>query len=519
MNTVSSSYRYIMVLMDYYSSFVLLTNLRNKKATSIIKALWKCFTLFGPPEALLSDRGTEFVNQLAKKFEEETGVQHVLTYAYRPQANGKNERSHAVIQNTIRIFAESNQSSWHKYTDGLQYMFNTRPNIETGIPPYEIVFGLKPRSLHNTTPFLEYDHTEMKKVRATLNDVMRNHQLKKLHARSKPPPQMFQVGDKVIINRQFPRRPKGLFPATGPYEITSTIGTTGYNLRHVNTGEVKENVSHSHVFRFTEREEDEGSEAKQAPEKPEENDSDEEEQLDEAEEAAEAKELEAHISNDDEEPPKKKPKMVTELQNYNIPTKTSVVTEEFKVGNMAVIRQDKNVRIGEIIEVWDDTIKLQWYGSTTAKSLARHRWKFYPGWETREGEIEYRRTQVGGQPATCEFEKKEIWKVFTKLNVQGTLPMEIIKSPCPIPCNHHGYIRYIYIYRLIINQKCYIVFSPLWFSNHQGALNFMKERVMRIFFVPTSDRALQRKGKPEKPTRFSGTATAKDTEGDGMLCR
>ena len=146
------------------------------------------------------------------------------------------------------------------------------------------------------------------------------------------------------------------------------------------------------MFRFTERKEDEGSEAKQTPEKPEENDSDEEEQLDEAEEAAEAKELEAHLYNDNEEPPKKKPKMVTELQNYNTPTKTSVVTEEFKVGNRAVIRQDKNVRIGEIIEVWDDTIKLQWYGSTTAKSLARHRWKFYKGWETREGEIEYRRT-------------------------------------------------------------------------------------------------------------------------------
>ena len=119
MNTASSSYRYIMVLMDFYSSFFLLTNLRNKKAASIIKALCKCFTLFGPPEALLSDRGTEFVNKLAKKFEEETGVQHVLTYAYRPQGNGKKKRSHAVIQNTLRIFAESKQSSWHKYTDGL----------------------------------------------------------------------------------------------------------------------------------------------------------------------------------------------------------------------------------------------------------------------------------------------------------------------------------------------------------------------------------------------------------------
>ena len=426
MNTVSSSYRYIMVLMDYYSSFVLLTNLRNKKAASIIKALWKCFTLFGPPEALLSDRGTEFVNKLAKKFEEETGVQHVLTYAYRPQGNGKNERSHAVIQNTLRIFAESKQSSWHKYTDGLQYMFNTRPNVETGIPPYEIVFGLKPRSLHNTTPFLEYNHAEMKKLRGTLNEVVRSHQLKKLHARSTTPPRMFEVGDRVIINRQFPRRPKHLFPATGPYEITSKVGTTGYHLRHVTTGEVKENVSHSHVFRFTERK---GNEEQEGGTN---SDSEEEELLNEAEDAEEANQLEAEMSDDEtEEPPKKKPKMLAELESFNEPAKKSVLTESFEVGYMAVIRQDKHVRIGEIVEVSDDTIKLQWYGTTTNKDLARYRWKFYPGWETKDGEVEFKKTQVGGEPAMCEFEKREVWKIFDKLTAQSTLPSAIVKLTIP----------------------------------------------------------------------------------------
>ena len=206
MNSISSSYRYIMVLMDYYSSFLLLTNLRDKKASSILKALWNCFTLFGPPEALLSDRGPEFVNKLAKRFSEETGVQHVLTYAYRPQANGKNERSHAVIQNTLRIFAETKPETWHQYTQRLQYMFNTRANPQTGISPYQILFGLKPRSLHNTSPFLEYDHREMQQARQVLNQVVQEHSLKKLRERSVPPPPPFAIGDKVILNREFPRR-------------------------------------------------------------------------------------------------------------------------------------------------------------------------------------------------------------------------------------------------------------------------------------------------------------------------
>ena len=107
--------------------------------------------------------------------------------------------------------------------------------------------------------------------------VVRSHQLNKLHARSTTPPRMFEVGDRVIINRLFPRRPKHLFPATGPHAITSKVGTTGYHLRYVATVEVKENVSHSHVFRFTERKGDEEKEEGSNT------DSEEEELLNEAE--------------------------------------------------------------------------------------------------------------------------------------------------------------------------------------------------------------------------------------------
>ena len=96
--------------------------------------------------------------------------------------------------------------------------------------------------------------------------------------------------------------------------------------------------------------------------------------------------------------------MLAELESFNEPAKKSVLTESFEVGNMAVIRQDKRVRIGEIVEVSDDTIKLQWYGTTTNKDLARYRWKFYPGWETKDGEVEFKKTQVGGDPAMCVFE-------------------------------------------------------------------------------------------------------------------
>ena len=72
---------------------------------------------------------------------------------------------------------------------------------------------------------------------------MQEHSLKKLRERSVPPPPRFAIGDKVILNREFPRRAKRYFPAMGPYEVTERVGKTGYNLKHVETGEVKKEVS------------------------------------------------------------------------------------------------------------------------------------------------------------------------------------------------------------------------------------------------------------------------------------
>ena len=442
MNSISASYRYIMVLMDYYSSFIILTNLRDKKAASIIKALWDCFTLFGPPEALLSDRGREFVNKLAARFTEETGVQHVLTYAYRPQANGRNERSHAVIQNTLRIFAESKPESWHHYTARLQYMFNTRPKPETGISPYQILFGLRPRTLHNTSPFLEYDHAEMKHIRHTLNQVVQEHHMKQLQARSKPPAPMFRVGEKVILNREFPRRAKRYFPAMGPYEVTGVVGNSGYHLRHVDTGKEKKNVSRSHLYSFTERRG--GSEVPpiiQNAEAKQDDLSDTEIQQAATESLAldteEAKEAEEKLNEQEaafgeQEPPKKKRRALARLGNFNEPPAVATIRDDPDVGNMVVLKQEGAARIGEVIELKEEEITLHWYGSSTTRSLPRSRWKLFPGWEADDGTVEYTASHAGGtsggKPSICDVKRRDIFLVFNRLTTKSELPADVLKK-------------------------------------------------------------------------------------------
>ena len=267
-----------------------------------------------------------------------------------------------------------------------------------------------------------------------LNQVVQEHSLKKLRERSVPPPPPFAIGDKVILNREFPRRAKRYFPAMGPYEVTERVGKTGYNLKHMETGEVKKEVSRSHLFRFTER----GMEWKppsstDTPTQPPTTTPTEQESVEElALERNEAQQEEASLKRKAEKAEKPKSKRakrtLAKLQSHNQPAKKSTLRESLEEGYMVVVKQSEGARIGEIVETKEEDVTLHWYGPATERSRPRQHWKFYPGWETPDGEMKYKRSQAGGKPALCEVKKSEISLIFNRLTLQSTLPAEVLES-------------------------------------------------------------------------------------------
>ena len=61
----------------------------DKKATTIAKQLYIIFTRYGCPDVIVSDRGTEFCNQLNEALFYYMGVEHRVTAPYHPEANGR----------------------------------------------------------------------------------------------------------------------------------------------------------------------------------------------------------------------------------------------------------------------------------------------------------------------------------------------------------------------------------------------------------------------------------------------
>lgn len=138
-STICRNYRYLLVLQNHYSGLTILTNLRNKNTSGVTKALCDALSWFGPPQALLTDNGKEFINSTIQNLVELGQVQHVTTFPYHAQGNAKNERSHLSDPTSpLHTFTAKQPQKWHQYTKKLQYMMNSRPNAHSRIASYEI---------------------------------------------------------------------------------------------------------------------------------------------------------------------------------------------------------------------------------------------------------------------------------------------------------------------------------------------------------------------------------------------
>jgi hypothetical protein len=83
---------HILIIVDVNTRYVITKPLPNLQQATMARALFEVFTQFGPPKAIQSDRGPEFVNEVVKHLTEQAGVDHRLVAPYNPQANGMAER-------------------------------------------------------------------------------------------------------------------------------------------------------------------------------------------------------------------------------------------------------------------------------------------------------------------------------------------------------------------------------------------------------------------------------------------
>ena len=159
----SEGYIGVMVITEALSKFPWAKPIRSKSAKEIANILKEYICIFGAPKTIVSDRGTEFNNEIVDTMLKNLGVEHRVTSSYNPRANGLTERANQSLISALRKHVETDHLSWPHWLDWVLFAYRTRVHTSTNFSPFEILFGRKAnnfsdwRSKPDTSKILELE--------------------------------------------------------------------------------------------------------------------------------------------------------------------------------------------------------------------------------------------------------------------------------------------------------------------------------------------------------------------------
>ena len=134
--------QYILVFVDHFSRYCEIVIIPDKSADSIATAfLNRWIARWGCPVNLVSDNGTEFINNIMTKLCNKLNIKRPQILPFRPQANAYVERLNRTILNILRTLGEDNRRNWCEYIPLVQGSINSTYHATTNSTPDYIVTG------------------------------------------------------------------------------------------------------------------------------------------------------------------------------------------------------------------------------------------------------------------------------------------------------------------------------------------------------------------------------------------
>jgi Integrase zinc binding domain/Integrase core domain len=116
---------YVIVIVDNFSKFIGLYPARRTTSEEFVRALLQWVGVFGIPEEIRTDGGSQFNSKLATDFKSLLKYEHLVVFAYRPQANGIAERRMTEVMKHIRALVYENRIKCEVFIV-MRYQINLR---------------------------------------------------------------------------------------------------------------------------------------------------------------------------------------------------------------------------------------------------------------------------------------------------------------------------------------------------------------------------------------------------------
>ena len=161
----------VLVVVDHFTHYVQAYVTKNHTACTTARVLYNNFySVFGFPQKLLSDQGTEFTGDMIAAMCKLLGIEKIRTTPYHPQTNGLAERVHQTLQRMIGKLNPEKRRKWPEHVGSVLIAYNATWSQVTGYSPYFLMFGRRPRLpvdlLFPTVNNQEWTHTIDEYVKA-----------------------------------------------------------------------------------------------------------------------------------------------------------------------------------------------------------------------------------------------------------------------------------------------------------------------------------------------------------------
>ena len=133
----------VLVVVDHFTRYVQGFVTKNHMARTTARVLYNnFFSVFGFPQKLLLDQGTEFTGDVIAAMFKLLGIEKTL---YHPQTNRSAERVHQSLQRMIGKLDPEKRRKWPEHIGSVLITYNATRSQVTGYSPYILMFRQRPR--------------------------------------------------------------------------------------------------------------------------------------------------------------------------------------------------------------------------------------------------------------------------------------------------------------------------------------------------------------------------------------
>lgn len=250
LNETAMGHKYILVIQDIFSKFIVACPLTGATAEEISAALIQNWIgVFGCPARLLTDNGANFASSTMTDVIMLLKIQKLWTSPYRPQTDGSVERINRTLVGMMSHYLNGMQDNWDSFIALLALAYNSTFNSTIGTSPYRIFMSREPPGLADWLMHIppgtdSRGGEEVKRaLKATLTAAYQHRIAQKNREQQNQQDlqaewnEQFAVGEQVLLldlTTPVGMKPKYRRRWTGPFKIKEVTGPLSYTVESLN---------------------------------------------------------------------------------------------------------------------------------------------------------------------------------------------------------------------------------------------------------------------------------------------